>query len=282
MYVCCSVKVHFPFRGRGLFFILVTEVDEEKFPTSKWKMYFNGAANEHGCGIGAVLISPEGDQYPASARLTFPYTNNIAEYEACIMGLNMAIDMEIEDLEAYGDSSPIIFQTRGEYRTKDPKLVPYHQHLSELVKRFKDISFTYIPRTQNQFTDALATLASMIQITKESGVQPLRVGVEEEPAFCLVIKETLEEGPWYQDIKTYLQTGAYPENASRKDQKTLRRLASKFILSGNTLYNRSFDSTLMRCVDEKEAELLMKEVHEGVCGPHMNGYMLTRKIMRQG
>ena len=79
--------------------------------------------------------------------------------------------------------------------------MPYHQHLSELVKRFKDISFTYILRTQNQFADALATLASMIQITKESGV---RIGVEEEPAFCLVIKETLEEGPWYQDIKTYL------------------------------------------------------------------------------
>ena len=65
------------------------------------------------------------------------------------MGLNMAIDMEIKDLEAYGDSSLIIFQTRGEYKTKDPKLVPYHQHLSELVKRFRDISFTYIPRTQN-------------------------------------------------------------------------------------------------------------------------------------
>ena len=122
----------------------------------------------------------------------------------------------------------------------------------------------------------------MIQITKESGVQPLRVGVEEEPTFCLVIKEALGEGPWYQDIKTYLQIGAYPENASRKDQKALRRLASQFLLSGNILYKRSFDSTLLRCVDEKEAELLMKEVHEGVCGPHMNGYMLTRKIMRQG
>ena len=128
--------------------------------------------------------------------------------------------------------------------------------MSELVKSFKEVSFTYIPRTQNQFVDALATLASMIQITKESRVQPLRVGVEEEPAFYLVIKEALAEGPWYQDIKTYLQTGAYPENASRKDQKALRRLASQFLLSGNTLYKRSFNSTLMRCVDEKKSRAL--------------------------
>ena len=53
-------------------------------------------------------------------------------------------------------------------------------------------------------------------------------------------------------------------------------------MSGSTLYKRSFGTTLLRCVDEKEAEQLMKEVHEGVCGPHMNGYMLTRKIMRMG
>ena len=72
--------------------------DLEVPSASKWKMYFNGAANIHGCGIGAVLVSPEGDQFPVSARLEFPYTNNIAEYEACIMGLNLAIDMGIEEL----------------------------------------------------------------------------------------------------------------------------------------------------------------------------------------
>ena len=78
------------------------------------------------------------------------------------MGINMAIDIGIGELEAYGDSSLIIFQTRGEYKTKDPKLIPYHQHLVELIKKFRDVSFVYVSRSQNQFTDALATLASMI------------------------------------------------------------------------------------------------------------------------
>ena len=81
---------------------------------------------------------------------------------------------------------------------------------------------------------------------------------------------------------TYLQNGKYPKNADSKDRKALRRLASRFVISGSTLYKRSFDTTLLRCVDEKEAEQLMKEVHEGVCGPHMNGYMLAQKIMRMG
>ena len=129
---------------------LVEHGEETGVPsTPKWRMYFDGAANVNGCGIGAVLISPEGDQFPTSARLEFPYTNNIAEYEACIMGLNMAIDMGVEKLEAYGDSSLIIFQTQGKYKTKDPKLIPYHQYLSELIKKFRDISFVYVPRSQN-------------------------------------------------------------------------------------------------------------------------------------
>ena len=84
--------------------ILTTESEK-----GRWKLYFDGAANVYGYGIRAVLISPRGDQFPLSAKLTFPYTNNIAEYEVCLMGLKMAIDMEIEVFEVFGDSSLIIF-----------------------------------------------------------------------------------------------------------------------------------------------------------------------------
>ena len=258
--------------------ILLTELDKER-EVPRWKLYFDGAANMYGCGIGAVLVSPQGDQFPTSARLTFPYTNNIAEYEACIMGLKMAVEMGIEELEVFGDSSLIIFQTRGEFKTKDPKLIPYHQYLSKMTREFKEVSFSYIPRSQNQFADALATLASMIQATEGTKIKPVQVRMEEEPAICAVAE--IRE-PWFHDIKTFLQTGTFPEGTAKKDQKAIRRLASHFLLSGTELYKRSFDTTLLRCVDETESERLMREVHEGVCGPHMNGHMLARKIMRIG
>ena len=147
-----------------------------------------------------------------------------------------------------------------------------------MVKGFKEVSFTYVPRTQNQFADALATLASIIQLTEGIRMQPLEIQVEEEPAFCT----TISEEPWYYDIKTLLQTGSYPEKATERDRRALRRLAGHFLLSGTTLYRRSFDTTLLRYIDEKEAKRLVEEVHEGVCGPHMNGHMLARKIMRMG
>ena len=57
--------------------LFMTELDKEQ-ESAGWKMYFDGAANTQGCGIGAILVSPKGDHFPTSARLTFPYTNNIA------------------------------------------------------------------------------------------------------------------------------------------------------------------------------------------------------------
>jgi len=62
----------------------------------------------------------------------------------------------------------------------------------------------------------------------------------------------------------------------------LRRLATKFILNGEVLYKRNHDMVLLRCVDAKEAELILKEIHEGAFGTHMNGHSMARKILRAG
>ena len=80
-----------------------------------WWLYFDGAANQSGFGIGILLISPQGDHIPISVRLTFfdhhRLTNNIVEYEACITGLETALDLGVRQLEIHGDSNLVIQQT---------------------------------------------------------------------------------------------------------------------------------------------------------------------------
>ncbi|PKI42349.1 hypothetical protein CRG98_037268 [Punica granatum] len=120
-------------------------------------MYFDGAVNSTESGIGAVLISPKGRHFPVAAKIDFPCTNNVAEYEACILGLQAAIDLKVKELEVFGNSILTIFQTLKQWKTKDQKLVSYHKYLEELTENFEDISFTYTPRMKNQF----AMLASM-------------------------------------------------------------------------------------------------------------------------
>ena len=55
-------------------------------------MYFDGASNALGRGVGVVLISPKGNHCPFTAKLSFDCTNNVAEYEACVLGLQAAVE----------------------------------------------------------------------------------------------------------------------------------------------------------------------------------------------
>ncbi|XP_016675260.1 uncharacterized protein [Gossypium hirsutum] len=79
------------------------------------------------------------------------------------MGIRAAIERKVKVLEVYGDSALIIYQLKGEWETRDPKLIDYRKMVLELVKEFDDITFCYLPRDENQMADALATLASMIK-----------------------------------------------------------------------------------------------------------------------
>ena len=87
----------------------VLQIDEEKTPEEDgWKMYFDGASNALGRGVRAVLISPEGNHCPFTTKLSFECTNNVVEYEACVLGLQAAIEKRIKSLKVYGDSALVI------------------------------------------------------------------------------------------------------------------------------------------------------------------------------
>ena len=71
-------------------------------------MYFDGASNALGHGVGTVLISPEGNHCPFTAKLSFDCTNNVTEYETCVMGLQAAIEKKIKKLTVYSGSALVI------------------------------------------------------------------------------------------------------------------------------------------------------------------------------
>ncbi|XP_021636399.2 uncharacterized protein LOC110632470 [Hevea brasiliensis] len=174
----------------------VNTVEEEMGEQSDvWQMYFDGAVNLSGSGIGSGLVSPDGKHFPIAVKLKFECINNVAEYEVCVSGLQAAIEMKIKKLEVYGDSTLIIFQVKGEWQTRDPKLIPYQKYLIELIKKFDEITFTHLSRDKNQIIDALATLAVMAQIKEGKEVQILLIKATDNPAYCLMVEEEADEKP---------------------------------------------------------------------------------------
>ncbi|XP_049378136.1 uncharacterized protein LOC125842899 [Solanum stenotomum] len=189
-----------------------------------WRMFFDGAKNLSGSGIGAVLISSTGQHYPVSAKLRFLCSNNMAEYEACI-----AIDLDIQEMLIIGDSNLLI-----------------HQHLHH------------------------------------NYIDPIYIHIYEQPTYCFHVEEEPDGKPWYDDIRGYLKNGEYTKDATSVQKRTIQRLANQFFLSGEILYRRTPDLGLLRCVEAGEASRLIEEIHAGTCGPHMNGFTLSKKILRSG
>ncbi|XP_069155857.1 uncharacterized protein [Solanum lycopersicum] len=212
-----------------------------------WRLFFDGAVNHQGKGVGAVLVSESGQHYPMAAKLRFNCTNNMAEYEVCILGLKMVVDMNVYELLVIGDSDLLIHQVQGEWAVKNPKIVPYVQYVQNLCKRFRKIEFRHTPRIQNELADALATIASMIKHPDTDYIDPLDIDLKEHPIHCSHVESEPDGLPWYFDIK-----------------------------------RRTPDLGLLRCVDAAEAVRLIEQIHAGVCGTHMNGLTLARKVLRAG
>ncbi|XP_043705343.1 uncharacterized protein LOC122655192 [Telopea speciosissima] len=195
-------------------------------------------------------------------RLEFSCTNNIAEYEAYAIILEMALSVGVEKIKVFGDSSIVICQTQGRWKTRDEKLKPYQVHLEQMAKYFKEISFEYLPRDSNRFADALATLASVVECDPQDKIRPFLVEKRTGSAYGEPVNLLTEDGrPWYAPIVDYIKEGRYLEYFTEGKKRHLLKHATQFILQGSVLYKRSYDGIQLLCVDEEQAQIIMEEIH---------------------
>jgi ribonuclease HI len=98
-----------------------------------WAMYFDGSACEDGCGIGILLVSPQGVTYSFSIRLSAPCTNNLAEYEVVHRGMELLVEAGVEAVEVFGDSKLVISHLMEEYRCESESLFLLWMQCRELM-----------------------------------------------------------------------------------------------------------------------------------------------------
>ena len=81
---------------------------------------------------------------------------------------------------------------------------------------------------------------------------------------CMNVEVEADRKPWYHDIKAYIKGNEYLPNAIDNEKKFIQLMACQFFLSGEVLYKRNHDSTLLQCVDATEANHQMEKMHEGL------------------
>jgi ribonuclease HI len=123
-------------------------------------MYFDGSLKLQGAGVGILFIAPRGDQLKYAFQLLFPASNNAAEYEALIHGLNIAISLGIKRLMVYGDSLVVISQINKEWDCSNDSMGKYCTAVRKLEDKFEGMEFHHMERERNATTDALSKLGS--------------------------------------------------------------------------------------------------------------------------
>ena len=134
-----------------------------------WMMYFDGSLIKKGTGTGLVFVSPLEVRMRYMVRIHFPASNNVAEYEALINGLRIAIELGIRRLNIRGDSQLVIDQVMKESSCHDAKMAAYCREVRQLEDKFDGIELNHIPRWLNEAADALAKMAS--------GREPVPMGI---------------------------------------------------------------------------------------------------------
>ncbi|GKU87084.1 hypothetical protein SLEP1_g1535 [Rubroshorea leprosula] len=248
-----------------------------------WVLYVDGAANTEGSGAGAVLLGPDGFKSEHALRFKFQTTNNAAEYEALIYGLKLASELKVQNIQVFSDSQLVVGQVNGSCDIRDPQLSRYASVVNRLKSIFALFQIDKIPRADNHGADELSKLASSQDINPQGSTI---VEVLDAPSYtdftveCQLLSTDPSTPSWTTPLVNYLQSGELPEDQSAA--KVIKRRAAHFTLLENQLYKRAASMPLLHCLTPYEAEYAVREVHEGVCGTHIGGKTLARKLLRHG
>ncbi|KAI5316649.1 hypothetical protein L3X38_036356 [Prunus dulcis] len=202
--------------------------------------------------------------------------------------------MHIDCLQAYGDSQLAVRQLNGQYAVRNATLVPYHERAKYLISQFQDIHVSHIPRSENDKADALANLAASLTLPSERDIQvtvgeryllsPAIERIEEVVDSNVITSSECEEEPddleWRHPIIEYLLLEKLPNDSRKKAE--VRRRATRFLYLNGTLYKRSFDGMLLRCLSKQDATKALHDTHAGTCGAHQAGPKLSNQLKRLG
>ncbi|XP_071714772.1 uncharacterized protein [Rutidosis leptorrhynchoides] len=238
------------------------------------------AESSEDVSAGLVLASPKGEEHTYALRFNFDVTNNEAEYEVLLAGLNIAHKMNVTKLRAFTDSQLVENQFSGSFDAHDPSIQKYLMLLQKSAVRFEHFELAQVPRSQNKKADALSKVAALTFSHFQK-----QVWVEELPSKSiyndLMIASVEEEQPnWMEPILQYIRNNVLRND--KREAHLVRERAPMYIIQNDILYRKSFCGPMMRCVDPIEAEMIVDEVHNGSCTLHSGYKTIAAKIMRMG
>ena len=193
-------------------------------------------------------------------------------------GLDLVKVAGAKSIVVHCDSQVVTNQINGDYECKNDKMKRYLEEVKYRINDLK-VKFIQIPREENECADHLAKAASakfmlvpkqVLSFVQLSSLIDDRISMQEVDSEC----------NWTAPLISYLKTGVLldKKGAVRK----LKVHASRFVLMKDALYKRGFSRPNLRCLGQEEANYVIREVHEGICGNHSGARSLVHKLIQAG
>ena len=146
-------------------------------------MHFYGSISNIGVGADVYIISPIRYFKALSYKLTFECTNNVAEYETLLLGLNALKDMGAKIIEIFGDSELVINQVNDSYQTKHPRMRAYRNEVWDMFGNyFTKHKIRVVPTIDNQVVDSFATTTGNFKTPHSQEKKKYKVQVVNRPS----------------------------------------------------------------------------------------------------
>ncbi|XP_026452226.1 uncharacterized protein LOC113352642 [Papaver somniferum] len=236
-------------------------------------MFFDGSSYDSYGGAGIVFETPKKKLLSFAFKLDFECSNNVAEYEALILGLRMSEELNLGEIDVKRDSNLVTNQISGDFQVKVAHLAPYGAEAQELITIRGCTVIEHTGRSTNKHADALTTLAAMLQLN-------------EADEGTIVVKRRALPSTWKKDAAFELKDDwrtSYIEDLTREadDQLLPVKLLKHFVVIRGALYFRTSGGALSRCVGKSEAQEIMNCVHEESSG-QTGRIKLYRRLQRMG
>ncbi|XP_040364489.1 protein NYNRIN-like [Rosa chinensis] len=233
-----------------------------------------------GSDAGIILTGPGGLNAEYTLKFNFKASNNMAEYEALIAGLLLAINCGAENVNIFSDSQLVVNQVNDTFQVKDKQLAAYLGYTKTLLGKFSFFNITQIPREKNAKADSLAHLETAQPHQSPSDT---RVETLEKPSITKILAKiyTVEVSPnWMNEILNYKRDGTLPSD--KVEARRLVRRATWYNIQSGKLYRQGFTHPNLKCLTPEEGKQVLAKIHARECGNHAGARSLANRTMRQG
>jgi ribonuclease HI len=171
-----------------------------------WTVFCDGSWGTFVAGVAVVLVAPSKVRTCYTARLDFSYTNNIAEYEALLLGLRKLKAMRIRRAVLKTDSQVISGHVDKSIKAWDPKLEKYLDTVRRLEASFEGFSVKNIPRGENEHADLLAkSAAQRLPLPSEVFFETIKAPSVELMERAVLAISPVHSEDWRTEIISFLQ-----------------------------------------------------------------------------